>query len=58
MKKQKKEIIFVQDDEDISTMNQAPTLLNSSNEFSFGNLQTNQTVPENNNEENNARFQF
>jgi hypothetical protein len=39
-------------------MNQAPTLLNSSNEFSFGNLQTNQTVPDNNNEENNARFQF
>jgi hypothetical protein len=45
-------------DEDISSMNQAPALLNSSNEFSFGNLHTNQTVPENNEENNNARFQF
>ncbi|CAF0803603.1 unnamed protein product [Rotaria sp. Silwood1] len=45
------------DDEDISSMNQAPTLLNSSNEFSFGNMNTNQAVPDNNNE-NNAHFQF
>jgi len=45
------------DDEDISSMNQPSTLLNPNNEFTFGNINTNQTVPDNN-EENNARFQF
>jgi len=45
------------DDEDISTMNQPSTLLNTNNEFTFGNTNTNQNVPDNN-DGNNARFQF
>jgi hypothetical protein len=38
-------------------MNQPLTLLNSNNEFTFGNINPNQIVPDNN-EENNTRFQF
>ncbi|CAF4663698.1 unnamed protein product, partial [Rotaria sp. Silwood2] len=45
------------DEEDISSINQASTLPNSSNEFSFGTMNTNQAVPDNNNG-NNAHFQF
>ena len=41
----------------MSSTNQAPMLLNSSNEFTFGNFNTNQTVPDNN-QDDNARFQF
>ncbi|CAF1269460.1 unnamed protein product [Rotaria magnacalcarata] len=45
------------DDDSISTMNQAPTTSNPTNEFSFGIMNSNQAVPDNNNG-NNAQFQF